>query len=157
MLLNVELGDHGRLRQRSCDCALGRAGLSWHVRDVHSPAKIAVEGVKLGELDFARLVEEAARDLGGNPDELQIWIGNGAGGASRITVVLAPGAAIDPEALQHRLRERLPSLSGGALAAKLWFDSGALAVERRPLRLGPSQKMRRIVRDGPTDGSSDAL
>jgi hypothetical protein len=157
VLLNVELGDHGRLRERSCDCALGRVGLSWHVRDVHSPAKLAVEGVKLGELDFARLVEDAMRDLGGNPDELQIWIGNGAGGASRITVVLAPGATIDPMALQRRLRERLPSLSGGALAAKLWFDSGALAVERRPLRLGPSQKMRRIVRDGARDGSTDAL
>lgn len=151
VLLNAELGDHGRLRRRSCDCALGRAGLAWHVRDVHSPAKIAAEGVKLGELDFTRLVEEAARDLGGNPDELQIWIGTGIGGTSRITLVLAPGATIDPEALQRRLRERLPSLSGGALAAKLWFDSGALAVERRPLRLGPGQKMRRIVRDGSTD------
>ncbi len=152
VLLNVELGDHGRLRQRSCDCALGRAGLVWHVRDVHSPAKIAAEGVKLGELEFARLAEEAARDLGGNPDEMQIWIGSGAGGASRITVVLAPGAAIDPAALESRLRDRLPDLAGGgALAAKLWFDGGALTVERRPLRLGPGQKMRRIVRDGSSD------
>jgi hypothetical protein len=151
VLLNVELGDQGRLRRRPCGCPLGRAGLSWHVRDVHSPAKIAAEGVKLGELDFARLVEEAARDLGGNPDELQIWLGSGAGGASQLTLVLAPGAPIDPEALQRRLRERLPSLTGGALAAKLWFDSGALTVERRPLRLGPGQKMRRIVRDGSSD------
>lgn len=148
VLLNVELGDQGRLRQRSCDCPLGRAGLSWHLRDVHSPAKIAAEGVKLGELDFARLVEEAARDLGGNPDELQIWLGAGAGGASRLTLVLAPGAAIDPAALERRLRDRLPGLpGGGALAAKLWFDSGILTVERRPLRLGPGQKMQRIVRE----------
>jgi hypothetical protein len=150
VLLNVELGDHGRLRQRPCGCALGRAGLSWQVRDVHSPAKIAAEGVKLGELDFARLVEAAARDLGGHPDELQIWLGadsDEAGGASRITIVLAPGAAIDPEALQRRLRELLPSLAGGALAARLWFDGGALTVERRALRLGPGQKMQRIVRE----------
>jgi hypothetical protein len=113
--------------------------------------------VKLGELDFARLVEEAARDLGGNPDELQIWLGTGnAGdGASRITLVLAPGAALDPAALERRLRERLPELSGGALAARLWFEGGALAVERRPLRLGAGQKMQRIVRENPE--SSDAL
>ncbi|HTG32534.1 MAG TPA: hypothetical protein VLB76_06345 [Thermoanaerobaculia bacterium] len=165
VLLNAELGDHGRLRQRSCDCALGRAGLDWHVRDVHSPAKIAAEGVKLGELDFTRLVEEAARELGGNPDELQIWLGTGGtgnSGASRITLVLAPGAAIDPVALERRLRDRLPGLSGGgALAAKLWFDSGVLTVERRPLRLGPGQKMQRIVREDREDRGvarpSDAL
>ena len=150
VLLNVELGDHGRLRRRSCGCALGRAGLAWHLRDVHSPAKIAAEGVKLGEIDFARLVEEAARDLGGAPDDLQIWLGldSGAGGASRITLVLAPGSPIDPDALQSRLRELLPQLPGGALASRLWFEGGALTIERRPLRLGPGQKMRRIVREG---------
>jgi hypothetical protein len=153
VLLNVELGDHGRLRRRLCECALGRAGLAWHLRDVHSPAKIAAEGVKLGELDFARLVEEAARDLGAPPDDLQIWLGadSEAGGASRITLVLAPGSPIDPEALQSRLRELLPSLPGGSLASRLWFEGGALTIERRPLRLGPGQKMRRIVREGRDD------
>jgi len=155
VLLNVELGDQGRLRRRTCDCPLGRAGLSWHVRDVHSPAKIAAEGVKLGEVDFARLVEEAMRDLGGNPDDLQIWLGASPGGASRLTLVLAPGAAIDPAALERRLRDRLPDLpGGGALAAKLWFDSGVLTIERRPLRLGPGQKMQRVVHE---DRGSDAL
>ncbi|HEY0554411.1 MAG TPA: hypothetical protein VGG20_09090 [Thermoanaerobaculia bacterium] len=155
VLLNVELGDHGKLRRHSCDCALGRAGLAWHLRDVHSPAKIAAEGVKLGEIDFARLVEEAARDLGGNPDDLQIRLGadSEAGGASRITVVLAPSSPIDPEALQRRLRELLPKLPGGALASRLWFEGGALTIERRPLRLGPGQKMRRIVREGRDDAS----
>ncbi len=152
VLLNVELGDHGRLRLRDCGCALGRAGLAWHLRDVHSPAKIALEGVKLGELDVTRLAEEAMRDLGGNPDEMQLWLGTGAGGASRLTLVLAPGAAIEPAALERRLRERLAGFpGGGALAARLWFEGGALAIERRPLRLGPGQKMQRVIRE------SDAL
>jgi hypothetical protein len=45
------------------------------------------------------------------------------------------------------LRRRLPALAGGgALAAALWCDAGALAVERLPLRLGPDAKMRRLVR-----------
>jgi hypothetical protein len=153
VLLNVELGDHGRLRLRDCGCALGRAGLGLHLRDVHSPAKIALEGVKLGELDVTRLAEEAMRDLGGNPDEMQLWLGSGTGGASRLTLVLAPGAAIDPAALERRLRERLAGFpGGGALAARLWFESGALTIERRPLRLGPGQKMQRVIRD-----ESDAL
>jgi hypothetical protein len=153
VLLNVELGDHGRLRLRDCGCALGRAGLAWHLRDVHSPAKIALEGVKLGELDVTRLAEEAMRDLGGNPDEMQLWLGSGAGGASRLTLVLAPGAAIEPAALESRLRERLAGFpGGGALASRLWFESGALTIERRPLRLGPGQKMQRVIRD-----DSDAL
>jgi hypothetical protein len=148
VLLNVELGDHGRLRRRACGCALGRAGLVWHLSDVHSPAKIAAEGVKLGELDFTRAAEEAVRDLGGNPDEIQIWLGTGADGASRLTLVLAPGAAIDPVALERRLRDRLAGLpGGGALAARLWFDGGALTIARRPLRLGPGQKMQRVVRE----------
>ena len=148
VLLNVELGDHGRLRTRDCPCPLGRAGLVWQLRDVHSPAKIALEGVKLGELDVARLAEDAMRDLGGNPDEMQLWLGTGAGGASRLTLVLAPTAAVDPAALEGRLRERLAGVpGGGALAARLWFEGGALTIERRPLRLGPGQKMQRIVRE----------
>ncbi len=155
VLLNVELGDHGRLRARECGCALGRAGLAWQLRDVHSPAKIALEGVKLGELDVARLAEEAMRDLGGNPDEMQLCLGTGAGGASRLTLVLAPGAAIDPAALEGRLRARLAGFpGGGALAARLWFESGALTIERRPLRLGPGQKMQRIVREERDDSSA---
>jgi hypothetical protein len=32
VLLNVELGDRGTLRRKSCGCAMGRAGLAWHVK-----------------------------------------------------------------------------------------------------------------------------
>lgn len=156
VLLNVELGDLGRIGRRACDCALGRAGLVWRVSEVHSLAKIAAEGVKLGEVDFARLVERAVRDLGGSPDEFQIWLGSGPGGITRLTIVLAPGAAIEPAALEGRLRESLPGLAGGALAAKLWFAGGALEIERRPLRAGPGQKMRRIVHLGKAESAEAA-
>jgi SAM-dependent methyltransferase len=151
VLLNVELGDHGTLRRQPCGCALGRAGLDWRVAEVHSPAKIAAEGVKLGEVDFTRLVEAAVRDLGGGPDDFQIWLGEREDGAARPAVVLAPHAPIEPAALRTRLRQRLPELSGGALAAHLWLDGGGLAVERRPLAPGPGQKMRRIVRQALPD------
>ena len=151
VLLNVELGDHGVLRRQPCECALGRAGLDWRVAEVHSPAKIAAEGVKLGEVDFTRLVEAAVRDLGGGPDDFQIWLGDGADGATRPAVVLAPHAPIEPAALRTRLRQRLPELSGGALAVHLWLDGGGLAVERRPLAPGPGQKMRRVVRQALPD------
>jgi hypothetical protein len=149
VLLNVELGDHGALWQKACPCVLGRAGLAWHVGEVHSPSKIAAEGVKLGELDFAKLVEDAVRDLGGSPEDFQIWLDLSESGAPCPTIALAPKAQIEPAALRRRLRERLPGLASGALAAKLWFDSGVLAVERRPLRLGPGQKMRRVIRAEP--------
>jgi hypothetical protein len=148
VLLNVELGDCGTLRRQPCDCALGRAGLAWRVTEVSSPAKIAAEGVKLGEVDFTRLVEEAVRDLGGSPDDFQIWLGESASGASRPIIALAPHAGVEPAALRRRLRARLPELPGGALAAQLWLDAGALAIERQPLRRGPGEKARRVVREG---------
>lgn len=147
VLLNVELGDHGLLRQQACDCALGREGLAWRVAEVHSPAKIALEGVKIGEVDFTALVAAVVRDLGGGADDFQIWLGDGANGGARPTVVLSPQTRIEPAALRDGLRRRLPALAGGgALAAALWCDGGALAVERLPLRLGPDAKMRRLVR-----------
>jgi hypothetical protein len=156
VLLNVELGDHGTLRRRPCECALGRAGLDWRVADVHSPEKIAAEGVKLGEVDLTRLVEEAVRDLGGGPDDFQIWLGEQADGGARPAVVLAPHAPIEPAALRARLRQSLPRLSGGALAAHLWLDGGALRVERRPLAPGAGHKLRRVVRQPPADrGGAD--
>lgn len=155
VLLNVELGDHGVLRRQPCECALGRAGLEWRVAEVHSPEKIAAEGVKLGEVDFTRLVEEAVRDLGGGPDDFQLWLGEQANGGTRPAVVLAPHAAIEPAALRARLRLSLPRLSGGALAALLWLDGGALEVVRRPLAPGAGHKMRRVVRL-PLNGRSGA-
>ncbi len=155
VLLNVELGDHATLRRQPCECAFGRAGLEWRVADVHSPEKIAAEGVKLGEVDFTRLVEEAVRDLGGGPDEFQIWLGEPADGAARPAVVLAPHCAVEPAALRNRLRQKLPELSGGALAVHLWLDGGGLAVERRPLAPGAGHKMRRVVRQ-PLPGGEGA-
>jgi len=147
VLLNVELGDHGQLRQQACDCALGREGLVWRVAEVHSPAKIALEGVKVGEVEFTDLVAGVVRELGGGADDFQIWLGDSANGDARPTVVLSPQARIEPGALRDGLRRRLPDLAGGgALAAALWCDAGALAVERLPLRLGPDAKMRRLVR-----------
>jgi len=147
VLLNVELGDHGLLRRQACDCALGREGLVWRVAEVHSPAKIALEGVKIGEVDLADLVAGVVRELGGGADDFQIWLGDGAGGDARPKVVLSPQARVEPAALREGLRRRLPDLDGGgALAAALWCDGGALAVERRPLRLGPDAKTRRLVR-----------
>jgi hypothetical protein len=159
VLLNVELGDHGVLRRQPCDCALGRAALDWRVAGVHSPEKIAAEGVKLGEIDFTRLVEEAVRDLGGGPDDFQIWLGEQADGGARPAVVLAPEAPIEPAALRARLRQSLPRLSGGALAARLWLDGGALRVERRPLVPGAGHKMSRVVRRQPaaTVGPADPM
>jgi hypothetical protein len=161
VLLNVEIGDHGMLRRRPCDCLLGQAGLVWRVSEVHSPAKVAAEGVKLGDLELASLVEAAVIASGGSPDDFQIWLDESESGASRLTVALAPQAAVDLEALRRGVRERLPSLAGGALAVKLWLDAGVLAVERRALRHGPGGKMRRVVRVEPTETageeSSDAL
>jgi hypothetical protein len=155
VLLNVELGDHGVLRRQPCECALGRAGLDWRVAEVHSPGKIAAEGVKLGEIDFTRLVEEAVRDLGGGPDDFQIWLGEPADGGARPAVVLAPHAPIEAAALRARLRQSLPRLSGGALAVHLWLDGGGLQVERRPLVPGAGHKMSRVVRQPPADLGAD--
>ncbi|HLX07478.1 MAG TPA: hypothetical protein VKY89_06410 [Thermoanaerobaculia bacterium] len=156
VLFNVELGDHGLLRRQACDCALGRAGLVWRVDEVHSPAKIALDGVKLGEVDFTSLVAGVVRELGGGDDDFQIWLGASTSGAAP-KVVLSPQARIEPAALRDGLRRRLPGLAGGgALAAALWCDAGALAVERLPLRLGPDAKLRRLVRLDGSDGAASA-
>ncbi len=147
VLLNVELGDHGTLRRHACDCALGRAGLSLHVSQVHNPTKLSAEGVKLGQLDFARLVEQAVATLGGSPDDFQIQLLDAAAGDpnGRLRIALAPPSPVAPQALQAILCQTLPQLPGGALAAKLWFAGGALTIERRPLQTGAGHKIRRVL------------
>ncbi len=156
VLLNVELGDHGLLSRRPCGCPLGSAGLAWQIGDVHSPEKVAAEGVKLGDADLVGLVEDAVTALGGDPDDVQIWLDEAASGAPRLTVALSPRAPVEPEALRRGIRERLPSLAGGALAARLWVDAGVLAVERRPLRAGPGGKMQRVVRGARGEPAADS-
>jgi hypothetical protein len=146
VLLNVELGDHARLRRAPCSCVLGQAGLEWRVSDVESPEKIAAEGLKLGTVDFTELVAAVVYDLGGAPDDFQICLEELADGATRPTVAISPESSVAPAEVRTQLRRRLGDLPGGALASDLWLDTGALRVEHRPLVLGAGFKTQRVVR-----------
>lgn len=151
VLFNAELGDHGLLTEKQCDCSLGSAGLARFVSDVTSPEKVGAAGVKLWIRDFEALVAGAITDLGGDADSFQIWLDESDSAASRIRIAVPHESTVDDEVLLGRVRGSLPRLPAGALASMQWRDSGALSVIRANPRLSTGQKMLRVARSARHD------
>lgn len=101
VLLNMETGDYGKVRQRRCGCLLEQAGWTAHLEDVRSFEKLNLESWAFLGSKLVALVEETlpAR-FGGDSTDYQLVEQDEQEGQTRLTVLVHPRlGAIDEAAV----------------------------------------------------------
>jgi hypothetical protein len=132
LLLNVDIGDAGRLHTGRCSCVLGRAGLDLEVSEVHGHDKFSAAGVTVGVPVLRDVLDQLLVEAGAAPDSYQLRKEEGERGESRVLIVLEEEVAITEDELLARLLERLPSRGPeGELAPSLWREGGTIEIRRQ--------------------------
>lgn len=137
LMLNVEIGDHGVLSERSCGCPLGKLGFRQHLHGIGSYEKVTSEGMQFVGSELLTLVDDVlpAR-FGGHPTDYQL-VEEEEEGLSRVTLVVSPRVGgIDERRLVATVLEVLATPSGvesagNRLMADHWRAAGTLRVVRR--------------------------
>jgi hypothetical protein len=133
LFLNVETDDFAVVRERSCGCPIGEAGLTTHLHSILSYDKLTSEGMTFlgGEL-FSVVEEVLPARFGGRAGDYQLVEEEDAG-LPKVSVVVSPAVGeVDTEALVASVLEALEqgpvhrSIMAGA-----WRDAGTLRVVRR--------------------------
>ncbi|HXJ84786.1 MAG TPA: hypothetical protein VMS64_39610 [Candidatus Methylomirabilis sp.] len=136
IMLNVEVGDHGVLSERSCGCPLGELGFTQHLQGIRSYEKLTSEGMQFTGSEVLRLVEEVLPGrFGGGPTDYQ-FVEEEEGGLSRISLVVSPRVGtVDESQVVDTVLQALgspPRATGGHwLMAEYWRGANALRVVRR--------------------------
>jgi hypothetical protein len=128
-VLNLDVGDAGRLYRRACSCPLGDAGMTLTVADVHSTRRITAGGMTLTAHQLAELVE---RDLperfGGHAGDYQV-VEEASGSHTRILLLAAPRLGpLDEAALKAAVHEYLRGKH--ALMGAVIAQAGIVEVRR---------------------------
>ena len=130
VLLNADIGDRAVVEQRVCGCRLGQLGFGIHLRGVHSRHLQTSEGMTVPVAQLLDVVREQLAPLGATRDDYQIRDSRDENGSSRLTLVVSPRLAVDPQALAAKLLDGLAARNPGAkLAADVWRQAGTLSVE----------------------------
>ena len=91
ILLNVGMGDYGRVRQAECDCQFGQLGFDTHVSDIRSYEKLTGEGVTFVDMDFVRILEkELPHAFGGQSTDYQVVEEEDERGLTRLQLIVSP-------------------------------------------------------------------
>ncbi len=133
ILLNVESGDYGIMKQKNCACELGKLGLRHHLHQIRSYEKLTSEGVTFLGVDLLRLVEEVLpHSHGGHPTDYQL-VEEEEGGLNKVSILVHPRIGdIDEEQVRRKVIEFLNNQwAPYRQMTSLWSDGQVLRVVRR--------------------------
>jgi hypothetical protein len=133
IMLNVDTGDFGVMNQRSCGCALEKAGFTTHVHTIRNYEKLTAGGVQfLGE-DIIELVEEVlpAR-FGGSSTNYQ-FVEEQDGAVTQVSIYVSPrlGEVRETDIVRAVLTHLAGANGGGRGMARFWDQGRTLRVVRR--------------------------
>jgi len=133
ILLNVSSGDYGTLEDRGCGCLLGELGYRTHIGQIRSFEKLTGEGVTFAKSSLLRVLEEVLPGrFGGQPTDYQLVEREGAGGLTRLTLMVHPGiGAVDERELKDVFLHNV-GWGDGAMKAmqSVWQQADILEVRR---------------------------
>lgn len=137
VLLNTEIGDHGILDSRPCDCLFGELGFRRHLQSVRGFDKITSEGMTFFGPDLIRLLEQVLpQRFGGSMTDYQLVEEEDAGGLFGYSLLVSPEVGeLDEGALASVFLEELGKTRRYyGFKVNLWARAGTLEVRRqRPL------------------------
>lgn len=124
ILLNVGMGDYGRIRREACSCELGKLGFDTHVSQIRSYEKLTGEGVTFVDTDFIHIIEnELPRRYGGQSTDYQLVEEEDARGLTRLRLLVSPRlGSVDEQELAEVFIELLKR---GENSPESWTQSGS--------------------------------
>jgi hypothetical protein len=136
ILLNVEIGDYGRLSQRSCGCELERAGLTTHLTQVRSFEKLTSEGMAFVQSDLLPILDQLLpQRFGGSSADYQLVEQEGERGVASLLLLVSPGLGpLDEAEIRRTFLAALAKDGIDGLSAAMWERAGTVSVRReRPI------------------------
>jgi len=135
ILLNVGMGDYGRVWNESCSCDLGKLGFDAHVSGIHSYEKLTGEGVTFVDTDLIHIIEnELPRRFGGQSTDYQLLEEEDTRGLTRLRLLISPRLGkVDEQTLAETF---LQLLKRGENSPESWTQSGSdMWAQARTLRV----------------------
>ena len=125
LLLNVGMGDYGRVYTQASDCPYGQAGYDQHISNIRSYEKLTGEGVTFVDTDFVRIVEEElpAR-FGGHSTDYQLVEREDEKGLTRLHLLVSPRLGTVDE--DRVVREFIHLLRHSEQSPESWAQSGSV-------------------------------
>jgi phenylacetate-coenzyme A ligase PaaK-like adenylate-forming protein len=134
-LLNVGMGDYGKVWIEPCSCELGTLGFDVHVSGIRSYEKLTGEGVTFVDTDFINIIEnELPRRFGGQSTDYQLVEDEDTHGLTRLRLLISPRVGTVDE--QKVVEAFIQLLKMGECSPESWAQSGSdIWAQARTLRI----------------------
>jgi len=135
LLLNVGMGDYGRVSSSSCDCEFGQLGFDTTIDNIRSYEKLTGEGVTFVETDFVRIIEkELPEAFGGRSTDYQLVESEDERGLTELRLLVSPRVGeLQTEPVLKRFLELMGHAEDRGWAQsgiEMWKQSGSVTVDR---------------------------
>lgn len=135
ILLNVGMGDWGKVWSEPCSCEFGTMGFDVHVSRIRSYEKLTGEGVTFVDTDLINIMEnELPRRFGGQSTDYQLVEEEDARGLTRLRLLVSPRVGRVDE--QEIVETFIQLLKVGEFSPESWAQSGTdIWAQARTLRV----------------------
>jgi len=135
LLLNVGMGDYGKISKEHCKCGFGELGFDATLSNIRSYEKLTGEGVTFVETDFLRIIEkELPETFGGTSTDYQLVEDENERGLTQLRLLVSGRIG---EIREHEVLNKFLELMRGAedrgwaqAGTEMWKQSGIVRVER---------------------------
>ena len=133
IMLNVEVGDYGVLKKRTCGCPWDALGFTWHLHTIRSYEKLTSEGMHFVGADLITIVEDVLpAKFGGDATDYQ-FVEEEEEGLPRVSLIVSPRVGqADPAQLEATVLTALAAHgAANKMMAAVWADGRTIRVVRR--------------------------
>lgn len=148
LLLNVGMGDYGKVYTEPSDCEFGKMGFDTHISGIMSYEKLTGEGVTFVDTDFIHIIEKQLPEkFGGQSTDFQLVEEEDEKGFNRMRLLVSPRlGAIDENAIVSSFIDMLKKSES---SPESWAQSGSVMWDQA--------RVIRIKRDYPVSTPSGKI